>query len=106
MKKFDLYVTQNCLYILFMFWCTEILFTVPGFFIEAYQTSGTLFDQFIPISCFGLDSSNYRHITGIKLLHRIVCGVLNLTLIMKFTSALEQEDVDYFELQHLNNEQS
>ena len=81
-----------------MFWCTEILFTLPGFSTENYQTSGTLFDRFIPISYLGLDQNHYVHITAVKLVHRIVIGALNLTLIVKFTSTLEEEDVDYFEL--------
>jgi len=43
-KKMELHTTQLCLYIVFMFWTTEIFVTVPGIFIEDYESSEPAFE--------------------------------------------------------------
>jgi hypothetical protein len=83
------------LFVVFMFWCTEVMISIPGVVVHYYRTNNPLFDwlQFgITQVPFSQKEYSFDVYAFMKLTRRFLLAVFNIYLCIKYVNTLEKED--------------
>ena len=78
-----------------MFWCVEVMISIPGVVVHFYHTNDPLFEwEQLNVEPVPFEQVDYYFdpYAFIKLIRRLIFAVINITISIYFVNTLERED--------------